>query len=96
MAVHTLIAERKRVAEELHSTLTCLGVLRASFIGSVTEEARQHLLSTIGEQMRLARQLGEKLLKLDASIQELQQREVALRPSPPAFRPARLLMCVQN
>jgi hypothetical protein len=56
--------------------------LRASFIGSVTEEARQHLLSTIGEQMSLARQLGEKLLKFDASIQERQQREVALRPSP--------------
>jgi hypothetical protein len=80
--VHTLIAERKRVAEELRSTLTCLGVLRASLISSLTAEAREHLLSPFQEQMSLAHQLGEKLLKLDTSIQQLRQREVALCPSP--------------
>jgi len=65
MDIYALMAERKSVADDLCSTLTCLGVLRASLIGSPTEEARQHLLSTIEGEMSAARELGDRLLKLD-------------------------------
>jgi hypothetical protein len=82
MDVHALVAERKRVAEELRSTLTCLSVLRASLIESLAGEGRQHLLSSIEAEMNAARELGDKLLKLDASIQEGRQREVAASASP--------------
>jgi hypothetical protein len=82
MDIYALMTERKRIADDLRSTLTCLGILRASLIGSPTEEARQHLLSTIEGEMSAARELGDRLLKLDASIQQLRQREKALCPSP--------------
>jgi len=65
MDIYALMAERKSVADDLRSTLTCLGVLRAGLIGSPTEEARQHLLSTIEGEMSAARELGDRLLKLD-------------------------------
>ena len=81
MDIYALMTERKRIADDLRSTLTCLG-LRASLIGSPTDEARQHLLSTIEGEMSAARELGDRLLKLDASIQQLRQREKALCPSP--------------
>ena len=87
MDIHALIAERNRVAEELRFTLTCFGLLRAFLIESLTIETRQHLLSTIEGEMSAVRELGDKLLKLDASIQELRQREKALRPSPPLSAP---------
>ena len=82
MDIYALMAERNSVADDLRSTLTCLGVLRASLVGSLTEEARQHLLSTIQGEMSAARKLGDRLRRLDASIQQLGQRERALSPSP--------------
>ena len=69
MDVHLLLAERQRqrLAEQFPSTYTCLSILRAQLIGASTDEARQHLKSAV------ARELGEKLLALDASILELHQ-----------------------
>ena len=82
MDVHLLRAERQRIAEQFRSTLTCLGLLRGQSIGALTDEARQHLRSAMEEESAVARELGEKLLKLDASILELQTKETAQRRSP--------------
>ena len=79
MDIHALIGERKRVAEELRSTLTCFGLLRACLIESLAIEARQHLLSTIEGEMSAVRELGHKLLKLDASIQEVRLALLAMK-----------------
>ena len=84
MDVHLLLAEgqRQRLAERFRSTFTCLSILRAQLIGASTDEARQHLKSAINEQSAVARELGEKLLALHASILELQTKETAQRRSP--------------
>ena len=78
MDVHLLLAEgqRQRLAEQFRSTFTCLSILRAQLIGASTDEARQHLKSAV------ARELGEKLLALDASILELQTQESGQPRSP--------------
>jgi hypothetical protein len=70
--IHTLLAERRDIAEQLRSTLTYLGILRAQFIRCLTEEARHTLLSAINEEAGVCRELGDKLLKLEASILEMQ------------------------
>ena len=77
MDVHILIAERGRVAEQFRSTLTCLGILRAQLIGCLTDEGRHHLLSALDAEAEVCRELGDKLLQLDASIVTIQNREVA-------------------
>ena len=82
MDVHLLRAERQRIAEQFRSTLTCLGILRAQLIGALTDEARQHLRVAIESEAAVSRELGEKLLALDASILELQARETAQQRSP--------------
>jgi len=78
MDVHLLLAEgqRQRLAERFRSTFTCLSIPRAQLIGASTDEARQHLKSAV------ARELGEKLLALDASILELQTQESGQPRSP--------------
>ncbi len=81
MDVHLLRSERHRIAEQFRSTLTCLGLLRGQLIGALTGEARQHLRSAIERISAVARELGEKLTKLDASILELQTKETAQRRS---------------
>jgi hypothetical protein len=83
MDVHLLRAEHRRIAYQYRSTLTCLGIMRAQRIGASTEEARGHLQAAIDEQLAVARNLGERLLAVDASIIELQSWEVRerLRPS---------------
>jgi hypothetical protein len=68
MDVHLLRAERRRIAEQFRSTLTCLGILRGQLIGALTDEARQHLRSAMERESAVARELGEKLLNLDSSI----------------------------
>ena len=82
MDMHLLRAERHRIAEQFRSTLTCLGILRGQLVGALTDEARQHLRSAMEGESAVARELGEKLLKLDASILDLQTREPAQRRSP--------------
>ncbi len=82
MDVHLLRAERQRIAEQFRSTFTCLSILRAQFIGASTDEARQHLQSAIDEQSALARELGERLLALDAAMLDLQTQGLAERRSP--------------
>jgi hypothetical protein len=80
--IHTLLAERRHIAEQLRSTLTCLGILRAQFIGCLTDEARHHLLCAINEEAGVCRDLGDKLLKLEATILETQTRDAIPRRSP--------------
>ena len=82
MDVHLLLAERQRLAEQFRSTFTCLSILRAQLIGASTDEARQHLQSAIDDQSAVARELGEELLALDASILELQTQESGQARSP--------------
>jgi hypothetical protein len=72
MDIHILLGERRRVADQFRSTLTCLGILRAQVIGSVTNEARHHLLAAIEDEAAVCRGLGDKLLQLDAKILEMQ------------------------
>jgi hypothetical protein len=81
MDIHLLVAERKRVADEFRSTLTCLAILRAQLTRSLTDEARQHLLAVIGEKVAQSRKLSEKLLEADAAILKMQTFEAALRSS---------------
>jgi hypothetical protein len=82
MDVRLLLADRQRLAEQFRSTFTCLSILRAQLIRASTDEARQHLKSAINEQSGAARELGEKLLALDASILELQTQESGQPRSP--------------
>jgi hypothetical protein len=82
MDVHLLRAERRRIAERYRSTLTCLGIMRAQRIGASTEEAQGHLQTAIDEQSAMARELGERLLAVDASIIETQSWEVRERLRP--------------
>ena len=79
MDVYLLRAERQRIAELFRSTITCLSILRAQLIGTSTEEARGHLQAAIDEQSAMARDLGERLLAVDASIIEMQSWEVRER-----------------
>jgi hypothetical protein len=71
MDVYILLAERRRIADQFRSTLTCLGILRAQFIGCLTNEARHHLLWAINEEAEVCRDLGDQLLQLDASVMQL-------------------------
>jgi hypothetical protein len=82
MDVHLLREERRRIAEQFRSTLTCLGILRGQLIGALTDEGRQHLRSVMEGESAVARELGEELLRLDASILDLQTKETAQRRSP--------------
>ena len=72
MDIHILLGERRRIADQFRSTLTCLGILRAQVIGAGTEEARYHLLAAIEGEAEVCRGLGDKLLQLDAKILEMQ------------------------
>jgi hypothetical protein len=71
--VHILAAERRRISEQLRSTLTCLGILRAQIIGCLTDEARHHLLAALDEESRVCCELGDWLLRLEAMIMNLQK-----------------------
>ena len=55
--IHTLLAERRHLAEQLRSTLTCLGILRAQCIRCLTDEARHHLLCAINQEAGVCRNL---------------------------------------
>jgi hypothetical protein len=68
MDVQTLLAERQRIAERLNSTRTCLGILRAQFIGCLTEEAREHLLYAMEEEAEVCRELAGTLLQVEEMI----------------------------
>jgi hypothetical protein len=76
MDVCLLRAERQRIAELFRSTLTCLSILPAQIIAASMEEARGHLKAALDEQSAVARDLGERLLAVDASIIEMQSLEV--------------------
>jgi hypothetical protein len=71
--VHILKAERRRISEQLRSTLTCLGILRAQIIGCLTQEARHHLLAALDEESGVCRELGDRLLRVEAMIMNLQK-----------------------
>jgi hypothetical protein len=74
MDIHILIGERRRIADQFRSTLTCLGILRAQVIGAGTEEARHHLLAAIEDEAEVCRGLGDRLLQLDAKILAMQTK----------------------
>ena len=79
--IHILLAERRHIGEQLRSTLTRLSILRAQFSGRLTEEARQHVRCAINEEAEVFRDLGNKLLKFDATILEMQtERLETARP----------------
>ena len=67
----------------------CLAMLRGQLIAALTDEARQHLLSAMDGESAVARELGENLLTLDASILEIQTRETAQRAEPTAVSGSR-------
>jgi hypothetical protein len=72
--------ERQRLSDEFRSTMTCLSMLRAQHLGCADVDARQQLASTIEEQSAKARELGARLLEIDASTLKIQTREAP--PSP--------------
>ena len=72
--------ERQRLSEEFRSTMTCLSMLRAQHLGCADADARQQLYSTMKEQSAKARELGARLLEIDASMVKMQTREAP--PSP--------------
>jgi len=76
MDVHFLIAERRRVADELRLARTCLAILRVQLTGSLTCEVRQHLVVVIGETSAQSRRLGARLLEVDAAILEMHACEI--------------------
>ena len=74
MDIHILLGERRRIADQFRSTLTCLGILRAQVIASVTDEARHHLLAASEDEAEVCRGLGDRLLELDAIILAMQTK----------------------
>jgi hypothetical protein len=86
MDVHFLIAERRRVADELRLARACHAILRAQLTGSLTCEARHHVLAVIGEMAAQSRRLGAKLLEVDAAILEMQGHEIRRHSSPEGSR----------
>jgi hypothetical protein len=85
MDLHSLRAERRRMALQVRSTFTCLSKLRAQLKGASTQEARQHLQSLVEEQSAVAHELAQKLFVLDTSIVRLQQRGSPLLSAPLDF-----------
>ena len=81
--------ERQRLADEFRSTMTCLSMFRAQHLGCADADARQQLASTIEEQSAKARQLGARLLEIDASMLKMQARKAP--PSPLELSTTRLL-----
>ena len=72
--------ERQRLSDEFRSTMTCLSMLRAQYLGCADANARRQLQSTIEEQSAMARELGAKLLEIDVSMLKMQARDAP--PSP--------------
>ncbi len=81
MDVHFLIAERRRVADELRLARACLSILRFQLTSSLTCKGRQHVLVVIGETSAQSRKLGAKLLEVDAAILEMQRDEIGRHSS---------------
>jgi hypothetical protein len=79
---HLLMAERRRVSEAFRARLTCLAMLRGQLAEALTDEARQRLYAAVDEESAICRELGEKLLALDASILDLRARETPQQRSP--------------
>ena len=82
MDVHLLMAERGRVANAFRAKLTQVAMLRGQLTEALTDEARQHLYVAVDEEAARRRELGNKLINLDASILALQTRETAQERSP--------------
>lgn len=74
-----MMAERRRIADEFRSKLTQLGKLRGQLVDACTDEGRSYLYAAVDEEAATFRDLGDKLLQLDASILALQTREAAIR-----------------
>jgi len=72
--------ERQRLAEEFRSTMTCLSMLRAQHLGCADAAARQQIQAAIEQQSPRARELGARLLEIDASMLKMQARDAP--PSP--------------
>jgi hypothetical protein len=77
MDIHILMAGRRRVADEFRSKLTQLGKLRGQLVEACTDELRSYLYAAVDEEAAMFRELGDKLLHLEASIMALQKREAA-------------------
>ena len=80
MNLASLRDERQRLADEFRSTFTCLSILRTELIACHDVDRKRQLEGVINEQSAAARDLGERLLALDASIFEVQARTP--KPSP--------------
>ncbi len=75
MDIDILMAERRRLADEFRSKLTRLGQLRGQLVDARTDEGRHYLYAAVDEETAVFREPGDKLLKIDASIVELETRE---------------------
>ena len=72
--------ERQRLADEFRSTMTCLSMLRAQNIACAHADARQLIQARIEQQSGRARELGARLLEIDASTLKMQAGDAP--PSP--------------
>jgi len=71
--LQSLDVERRRVADELHATITYLAMLRAHLARyDLSEETRSDLLPVIEEEVAESRRLSERLLQLDVAISKMQ------------------------
>ena len=82
MDIRLLMAERRRVANAFRAKLSDVAMLRAQVADAHTDEARQRLYGAVDEAVAACRDLGDKLLQLDARVLEMQTREAAVRSSP--------------
>ena len=75
MGIQILLAQRRRVADQLSSRRIRLSDLRARLIvDHLAEEVRSQLRTAIDQESEVCRQLAGKLLQLEATILAAQRR----------------------
>jgi hypothetical protein len=74
MDVYMLIAERRRVSDNLRAKLASLATQRSRLADATTDEGRQYLYAAVDEEAGNCRKLGDQLLELDGLIQAMQSR----------------------
>jgi hypothetical protein len=87
MDLQALLVERLRSAHQFRSMYRRLAMLRRQLGGAVADEDRKRLSLAILEGSREARELGERLLELDASILKMETDAPAQRRSPMHLAP---------
>jgi hypothetical protein len=91
MDLHSLLAERRRIAEHFCSMFTRLVMLRGQLVAAFADEDREYVRYAIEEEILMVRELEEKLLQLDEAIlqavSEVEWREMKRAAPPRRARP---------